>query len=290
MLSVTASGRAPTAVRLRHASATACAPPGFGVGGAVARRAVGGQRQRPRWCRRAAPRRRRPRPAASRSGRRRCCRTGPRSRRASTGPGSRSARIKRVAPGRVAVLDRAERRRRRASRRSGGDRAAPGRPAARAGCRPPPRRSWRTTMRPVSVRWPMTAKSSSHFSKIARASVLAVGPEHHQHPLLALRQHHLVGGHAGLALRHRVEVEFDADAALAGHLDRGTGQAGRAHVLDRDDGVGRHQFQAGLDQQLLGERIADLHGGPLVLGVLGRTRRTAMVAPWMPSRPVFEPT
>ncbi len=26
-----------------------------------------------------------------------------------------------------------------------------------------------STMRPVSVTWPMTAKSSSHFSKIARA-------------------------------------------------------------------------------------------------------------------------
>ena len=30
MLSVIASGRAPTAVRLRHASATACAPPASG--------------------------------------------------------------------------------------------------------------------------------------------------------------------------------------------------------------------------------------------------------------------
>ena len=50
---------------------------------------------------------------------------------------------------------------------------------------------------------------------------LAAGVEHHQHALLRLRQHHLVGGHAGLALRHGVEVELDAHAALAGHLDRG---------------------------------------------------------------------
>ena len=45
MLSVIASGRAPTAVRLRQASATAWAAAGFRVGGAIARRAVGGERQ-----------------------------------------------------------------------------------------------------------------------------------------------------------------------------------------------------------------------------------------------------
>ena len=46
MLSVSASGSAPTAVRLRQFSATACMPPRIGIGAAVARRAVGGQRQR----------------------------------------------------------------------------------------------------------------------------------------------------------------------------------------------------------------------------------------------------
>ena len=69
--------------------------------------------------------------------------------------------------------------------------------------------------------------------------------------------------------RHLVEVQLDADAALAGHLDRGAGQAGGAHVLDGDDGVGRHQFQAGLDQQFFRERVADLHGGALFLGIGG---------------------
>ena len=64
---------------------------GLRVGGAVARRAVGGQRQRALAARPASPRRRRRRRGASPSGRRRCCRTGPRPRRASTDRGRRSA-------------------------------------------------------------------------------------------------------------------------------------------------------------------------------------------------------
>ena len=51
-----------------------------------------------------------------------------------------------------------------------------------------------------------------------------------------------------------------------GHLERGRGQAGRTHVLDGDDAVALHQLEAGLDQQLLGERVADLDGRPLGLG------------------------
>src|ERR1700683_4939811 len=58
----------------------------------------------------------------------------------------------------------------------------------------------------------------------------------------------------------------DADAALPSHPHRRGGEAGRPHVLDRGDGAGAHQLQRRLDQQLLGERIADLHRGPLPLG------------------------
>ena len=39
---------------------------------------------------------------------------------------------------------------------------------------------------------------------------------------------------------------------------------GGAHVLDGDDHVGCHQFEARLDQQLLGEGVADLDGGALL--------------------------
>ncbi len=89
--------------------------------------------------------------------------------------------------------------------------------------------------------------------------------QHHQHALLAFRQHHLVCRHARFALRHVIEVEGDADAALVGHLAGGRGEAGGAHVLNGDDDVLRHQFEARLDEQLFGERVADLHGGALLV-------------------------
>jgi hypothetical protein len=107
------------------------------------------------------------------------------------------------------------------------------------------------------------------FLEDGARGVLAVGPQHHQHALLAFRQHELVGGHAGFACRHLVEIQFDADTAFTGHLYGGTGQAGGAHVLDGDNGVGGHEFQAGLDQELFGEGVTDLDGGAFFLGVGG---------------------
>ena len=91
--------------------------------------------------------------------------------------------------------------------------------------------------------------------------------EHHEHPLLAFREHHFVGRHALFAARHLVHVEPDAGLAVGRHLDAGGGETRRAHVLYRHDGVRRHQFEAGLDQQLFRERIADLHGWALGIGV-----------------------
>ena len=100
----------------------------------------------------------------------------------------------------------------------------------------------------------------------ALAVGLAAGLEDRQHPLLAFREHHLVGRHAFFALWHVIEVELDADAPLAGHLDRGGGETRRAHVLDRGHGARRHQLQRRLDQQLFGEGVADLNGGALFVG------------------------
>jgi hypothetical protein len=94
---------------------------------------------------------------------------------------------------------------------------------------------------------------------------LLFGVEHHQHPLLGFRQHHLIGGHRRFAHRHKVEVERDAKPALVAHLDRRTGQPGRAHILDRDYRAAVHQFEARLQQTLFGERVADLHGGAFFL-------------------------
>ena len=92
--------------------------------------------------------------------------------------------------------------------------------------------------------------------------------QHHQHALLRFAEHHFIGGHAGFAARHLVHVENDADFAIGRHLDAGTGQARCTHILDRDNRVARHQFEAGLDQQFLGERIADLHGRTLLVAVI----------------------
>ena len=51
-----------------------------------------------------------------------------------------------------------------------------------------------------------------------------------------------------------------------------------------------HQLQAGFEQQLLGKRVADLDGGPLGSSESSLNSADAMVAPWMPSRPVLAPT
>ncbi len=110
---------------------------------------------------------------------------------------------------------------------------------------------------------------------------LGAGAQHHQHALLAFRQHDLVGGHAGLAHRHGVQVQVDAEPAFRGHFERRGGEAGGPHVLDGDDRIGGHQLEAGFDQQLLGEGIAHLHGRPLLLGVvteLGRRHGGAVNA------------
>ena len=102
---------------------------------------------------------------------------------------------------------------------------------------------------------------------------LPFGPQHHEHALLAFGQHHFVGGHAGLAHGHRVEVEADPEAPLVAHLHGRAGQARGAHVLDGDDGAGGHQLQARLKEALLGERVADLDGGAQRLGALVEARR-----------------
>jgi hypothetical protein len=96
---------------------------------------------------------------------------------------------------------------------------------------------------------------------------------HEQHPLLRFRQHDLVGRHAGLALRHEGDVDLHAGAAARAHLAGGARQTGRAHVLDAHECVGLHHLEARLEEQLLHERIADLHRGPLLGRLLVELRR-----------------
>jgi hypothetical protein len=50
-------------------------------------------------------------------------------------------------------------------------------------------------------------------------------------------------------------------------------QARRAHVLDARDRVGGEQFETGLEQKFFAKRIADLHGGAILLRFLGEITR-----------------
>ena len=97
--------------------------------------------------------------------------------------------------------------------------------------------------------------------------------DHQQHALLRFGEHDFVRGHAALALRHERHVDLDARAAARSHFGRRAGQTRRTHVLNADERVGLHHFQAGLEQQLFHERIADLDGRPLLGRMLVEFRR-----------------
>ena len=110
---------------------------------------------------------------------------------------------------------------------------------------------------------------------------LTTALDHHEHALLRLGEHDFVGSHAGLALRHMLHVDLDADAAAAAHLGRGTGETRGPHILDADESPGRHHLEAGFEQKLFGERVAHLHGRPLFvrrLVELSRGHRRAVDA------------
>ena len=119
----------------------------------------------------------------------------------------------------------------------------------------------------------MCAACRSHFSKIALDFGFASLLDDEQHALLRLGEHDLVRRHAGLALRDTCDVDLDARAAARAHLAGRAGQAGGAHVLHADQRVGLHQLEARLEQELLHERIADLHGRPLLGRLLVELRR-----------------
>ena len=103
---------------------------------------------------------------------------------------------------------------------------------------------------------------------------LAPGAHDDQHPLLALAEKHLVRQHALLAARDEVKVRAAEAPTLRGGLSLGqcTGQAGGAEILHRDHRIEARKLQAGLHQQLLEERVADLDRGAALLA-LGPRRR-----------------
>ena len=101
-----------------------------------------------------------------------------------------------------------------------------------------------------------------------------VGPHDRAHPLLRLAGEDLRGRHAGGPERNGGEVDAHAAVARAGQLGGGAGQARPAEVLDADDQARLDQLEAALDEHLLRERVADLHGRELLAcRLLGRRRR-----------------
>jgi len=90
-----------------------------------------------------------------------------------------------------------------------------------------------------------------------------------KHALLGFTEHDFVGAHAGFALGNLGEIDFDAGAATGGHFAGGASEAGGAHVLDCDDGAGLHGLETGFKKKFLGEGIADLNVGTLLLGFFG---------------------
>ena len=86
---------------------------------------------------------------------------------------------------------------------------------------------------------------------------------HQQHTFLRFAEHDLVGRHTGFALRYQIKLDLQADAATPTHLAGGASEPRCAHVLDAYDRAGLHGFKAGLEQQFLQKRIANLHVGAL---------------------------
>ncbi len=88
-------------------------------------------------------------------------------------------------------------------------------------------------------------------------------PDDGHHPLLRLAHQHLLGAQGGVAQGDLVEADRHPAVAGGGELAGGAGQPRATEVLDAGDDAGAEQLQAALDEQLLGERVAHLDGGPL---------------------------
>ena len=100
-----------------------------------------------------------------------------------------------------------------------------------------------------------------------------VGPHDGEHPLLRLGDQHFERLEIGLAPRHRVEVDPDPGARPVRGLRRRAGDAARAEVLETLHQAALDELERGLDQQLLGERIAHLNRRSLGRVVDGRRSR-----------------
>ena len=94
-----------------------------------------------------------------------------------------------------------------------------------------------------------------------------------EHAFLGLGEQDFVGGHAGFAFWHEVDIDFNACAATAGGFAGRAGEAGGAHVLDACDAAAGEEFEARFEEEFFAEGVADLHGGAVFFGFLGELAR-----------------
>jgi len=115
---------------------------------------------------------------------------------------------------------------------------------------------------------PTTTASSPHFLKTEHFALAALfGDE--EHALLRFTEHDFVRRHAGFALGNFSEIDLDASAAARSHFHGGAGKAGGAHVLNGHHSASLHGFEAGFEEKLFHEGIADLHIRALLLRLFG---------------------
>ena len=89
------------------------------------------------------------------------------------------------------------------------------------------------------------------------------GLHHGHHAFLRLAHQDLLGSEVRVAQRDEVEIDRHAAVACGGQLGGGAGDARGPEVLDAIDDTRLEQLEGALDEQLLHERVADLHAGPL---------------------------
>ena len=191
----------------------------------------------------------------------RACRTAGRGARlAGRADRSRPPATGRAGPGRAArAAGRTAGRRRggwpRARRRAPARRTRRGCAAARRG-------------RPASVTRPMTVARTSHraqrSSTSPRPSGVTMASIRSWLSLVITSNGSMPGSRHGTADTSTSMPDAAARRGLAGRA----GEAGAAEVLDADDEAGVEQGQARLDEPLLLERVAHLHGRPLVVVAL----------------------
>jgi hypothetical protein len=93
----------------------------------------------------------------------------------------------------------------------------------------------------------------------------AVRPDDREHPFLALRDEDLEGGQPRLPAGHGIEVDEHAGPGPVGGLRGRAGDAAGAEVLEPLDEPALDELERRLDEELLGERVADLNGWSLGL-------------------------